>query len=459
MKSGKAYISIDLKSFYASVECQARGLDPLKANLLVADESRTDKTICLAVSPSLKAIGVPGRPRLFEAKQKIREYEAIHSTRVEYIIAPPRMYLYEKVSAQIYGIYLGRVAQDDIHSYSIDECFIDATGYLHLYGGNAQAMASAMIKDVLGETGITATVGIGTNLYLAKVAMDILAKKAPPDEDGVRIAGLDEKAYCYRLWDHMPLTDFWQIGPGKARRLARSGMFTMGDLAERSIWDEEYFYRTFGIDGEIMIDHAWGIEPVTIADIKSYRPASNSLSNGQVLSRPYQFSEARLVLSEMIDQLSYDMFSKNIISDRFSFWVSYDPESLVVCPGYTGPIILYYYNRLHPAHTVGTVRLREPGNIAAVISEAVLYSFDRKVNHRLLVRRLGINADNVTPDDGTFQFDLFTDYCEIDKEQRLQRALQNIRRRYGPNAVIKGKNLLKGGTAIERNMQIGGHKA
>lgn len=313
----RTYICIDLKSYYASVECVHRGLDPLKANLLVADESRSDQTICLAVSPSLKAKGVPGRPRLFEAKQKIREYEIRCHTKVDYIIAVPRMAEYERISAQIYSIYLRYVAPEDIHVYSIDECFIDCTCYLHAYRKEAEKlntnaahiMAMTMIRDVLKTTGITATVGIGTNLYLAKVAMDIVAKKQPADKDGVRIAELNEDSYKFLLWDHKPLTDFWQIGHGKARRLEKAYMFTMGDIAARTQWDEEFFYKTFGIDGEILVDHAWGIEPVTMADIKSYKSDGHGLSNGQVLPRPYKYQEARLVFREMIEVLCTDKFN------------------------------------------------------------------------------------------------------------------------------------------------------
>ena len=328
MNDESCFIAIDMKSFYASVECVARGLDPLKTNLLVADESRSDQTICLAVSPALKAIGVPGRPRLFEAKQKIREYERSHRTKVDYIIAVPRMAEYERISAQIYSIYLRYVAPEDIHVYSIVECFIDCTGYLHAYvqeslktGSNpAHIMAMTMIRDVLSTTGITATVGIGTNLYLAKVAMDIVAKKSPADKDGVRIAELNEDSYKFLLWDHKPLTDFWQIGTGKARRLEKAAMFTMGDVAARTQWDEEFFYKTFGIDGEILIDHAWGIEPVTMKDIKSYKSEGHSLSNGQVLPRPYKYQEAKLVFKEMIEVLCTDMFSKNLVTQVCSWW-------------------------------------------------------------------------------------------------------------------------------------------
>jgi DNA polymerase V len=463
----RTYICIDLKSYYASVECVYRGLDPLKANLLVADESRSDQTICLAVSPSLKEKGVPGRPRLFEAKQKIREYEALHRTRVEYIIAVPRMAEYERISAQIYSIYLRYVAAEDIHVYSIDECFIDCTGYLHAYRQEAEKqntnpahiMAMTMIRDVLKTTGITATVGIGTNLYLAKVAMDIVAKKRPADRDGVRIAELNEDSYKFLLWDHKPLTDFWQIGSGKARRLEKAYMFTMGDIAERTQWDEEYFYKTFGIDGEILIDHAWGIEPVTMADIKSYKSDSHSLSNGQVLPRPYKYAEARLVLREMIEVLCTDMFSKHLVSQNCSWWVSYDYKSLEFCPNYDGPLSIDFYGRLHPKHSNGTVKLPLPTNNIQIITAPLLSSFDTKTDHRLLYRRLGVCANDVREDSGVFQLDMFTDYEQIEKDRKIQNAMLEVRRKYGANAVFKGMNMLEGATTLERNQQIGGHKA
>lgn len=463
----EVYIAIDMKSFYASVECVARGLDPLKANLLVADPTRSDKTICLAVSPALKAIGVPSRPRLFEARQAIRRYERRHHTRVEYYTAVPRMALYEQVSARIYSIILRYAAAEDVHVYSIDESFIYCSPYLHYYIEEADrqqihpahAMAMTIIRDVLKNTGITATVGIGTNLYLAKVAMDIVAKKAPADQDGVRIAELNEDSYKYLLWDHRPLTDFWQIGPGKTRRLQNAYMFTMGDVAERSIYDEEWFYRTFGIDGEILIDHAWGIEPVTMKDIKGYHTDSHSLSNGQVLARPYPCEEARVVFAEMIDSLCCDMYSKHVLSDCFSWWVSYDWKSLEVCPDYQGPVCMDFYGRLHPSHSVGTVRLPEKTNSYDMISSSLLKQFDQKTDPRLLFRRINISAIDIATDDGIFQLNLFTDYEALEKEKKIQAAMMAIRRRYGRNAIIKGLNLRKGGTAIERNQQIGGHKA
>ena len=462
----RTYICIDLKSYYASVECVYRGLDPLKANLLVADPSRSDQTICLAVSPSLKAMGVPARPRLFEAKQAIRAYEAAHHTKVQYLTAVPRMAEYERISAQIYGIYLRYAAPEDVHVYSIDECFIDVTGYLHSYleeagrtgTGPAHVMAMTIIRDVLKETGITATVGIGTNLYLAKVAMDIVAKKQPADKDGVRLAELNEESYKFLLWDHRPLTDFWQIGPGKARRLYNACMFTMGDIAQRTQWDEEFFYKTFGIDGEILIDHAWGIEPVTLADIRNYRSSGHSLSNGQVLPRPYQYQEARLVFREMIEILVNDMFAKNLVTKACTWWVSYDYKSLEACPGYDGPVVLDFYGRLHPKHSNGTVRLKTFTNNLQQISEPLVRQFDEKTDHRLLYRKLGVCAMNVAEDLGMYQMNLFVDYDALERDRRLTAAMLGVRRRYGANAVFKGMDMLEGATTLERNQQIGGHK-
>ena len=467
MADTHTYIAIDMKSFYASAECVARGMDPLKTNLLVADSSRSDQTICLAVSPSLKAIGVPSRPRLFEAKQAIRKYEQAHHTTVSYITAVPRMAMYEEVSAQIYGIYLKYVSPEDVHVYSIDECFIDCTPYLHLYkteadkwgSSSAHVMAMTMIRDVLRSTGITATVGIGTNLYLAKVAMDIVAKKAPADKDGVRIAALTEDSYKFLLWDHKPLTDFWQIGHGKAGRLERNHMYTMGDIAERTQWDEEWFYKTFGIDAEILIDHAWGIEPVSMYDIKHYKSDNHSLSNGQVLPRPYKYEEACLVLREMIDILCCDMYKKNLISSRFTWWISYDYKSLEHCPNYDGPISIDWYGRLHPAHSNGTVHIPSATNISSQVSELIMQDVKKKSDHRLLFRRLGICACDVKSDDGMYQMDLFTDYDALNKERQLYAALLEVRTKYGANALLKGMNLMEGATTIERNQQIGGHRA
>lgn len=465
--SGHTYVCIDLKSYYASVECVARGLDPLKTCLLVADESRSDKTICLAVSPPLKQLGIPGRPRLFEAKQKIREYERKNHTTLRCIVAVPRMAEYERISALIYSVYLRYAAAEDIHVYSIDECFIDVTAYLHFYDARAREkgvspahlMAVTMIRDVLRTTGITATAGIGTNLYLAKVAMDIVAKKAPADRDGVRIAELNELSYRRLLWKHQPLTDFWQIGPGKMRRLNSFGLYTMGEIAAMSYIDEEFFYKTFGIDGEIMIDHAWGIEPVSMPDIKNYRSSSSSLSHGQVLPRPYQFHEACLVFAEMTDGLCADLCAKNLTARTFTFWVSYDPLSLEKVPDYSGPLSVDFYGRLYPGHSGGTVRFDNRTDSHSRISAALLELFRKKCDPRLLVRRLGVCASDTICGSGIVQLDFFCDYDALRKEKHLQQAILEIRRRYGSTAVIRGMNLLEGGTAIERSRQIGGHKA
>ena len=409
MTSEKAYIAIDMKSFYASVECVARDLDPLKANLLVADPSRSDQTICLAVSPSLKAIGVPGRPRLFEAKQRIFEYEMRTHHIVNYIIAPPRMAEYERISALIYSIFLHYASPEDIHVYSVDESFVDCTKYLHIYEEEAERtgihpahiMAMTMIREVLSVTGITATVGIGTNMYLAKIAMDIVAKKAPPDKDGVRIAELNEDSYKYLLWEHTPLTDFWMIGMGKAARLENKGLHTMGDVARYSIENEEWFYKEFGIDGEIMIDHAWGIEPVTMHDIKNYHTDGHSLSHSQVLPRPYKYDEAHIVFREMIDVLSAEMFEKNLISKTFVWWVSYDFRSLEYCPQYNGPVCIDFYGRLHPKHSTGTAVTMEKTNLSNTITRVMMPDIERKTDHRLLFRKLGVCAADVTADEGS----------------------------------------------------------
>ena len=470
MKNGfpeRTYVCIDLKSYYASVECVARGLDPLKAYLLVADSSRTDKTICLAVSPALKAVGVPGRPRLFEAKQKIREYERKNRCRIDYITAVPRMAEYERVSADIFAVYLRYAAAVDIHVYSIDECFIDVTPYLHLYEAEAAAkgitpahlMTITMIRAVLKETGITATAGIGTNMYLAKVAMDIVAKKAPADKDGVRLAELNEETYRYLLWDHQPLTDFWQIGHGTAARLEKGDIHTMGEIAAASQINEEWFYQVFGINAEILIDHAWGIEPVTMKDIKSYQPSGHSLSTGQVLPRPYSYTDARLVFTEMADVLTAQMFRKNLTAKVFSFWVCYDSLTLDEIPDYKGPFSVDYYGRLMPKHAVGTVRLANRTNSTKIITDALLDKFDQRVTHEFLFRRLGVAACGTRYGEGPLQLDLFTDYAALEKEKKMQRAMQEIRLRFGKNAVLRGMNLMKSGTARERNEQIGGHKA
>ena len=463
----RACICIDLKSFYASVECAARHLDPLKACLLVADAGRTDKTICLAVSPALKAIGVSSRPRLFEARDAIRRYEAAHRTRVDYIVAPPRMAEYIRVSAEIFSIYRNYVSDEDIHIYSIDECFIEATPYLHLYRERAAAegvsparfLAMAMIRDVLSATGITAPVGIGTNLYLAKVGMDIVAKKSPPDGDGVRIAELDEENYRLLLWEHRPLTDFWQIGPGRARRLITHGMQTMGDVAAVSLSNEALLYRLFGVDAELLIDHAWGVEPTTMRDIKAYRSAAHSLSAGQVLPRPFRFEEALVVLREMADGLAADLVSGRLLTASVTWWISFDPVSLEDNPGYAGPVCLDFYGRLHPAHAGGTVRFPVPTGSAQEIRTAVADAFRRDVDPSLSVRRIGLSANDVREETGAAQLNLFADYDARDRERELQRAMLALREKYGKNALFRGMNLIEGATAMERARQIGGHRA
>ena len=464
---GRAYIAIDMKSFYASVECVARGLNPLRTHLLVADGSRSDQTICLAVSPSLKAIGVPSRPRLFEAKQAIAAWESRSGVPVHYIMATPRMRLYEEVSARIFSIVLQYAAPEDVHVYSIDESFIDCTPYLHFYRAQAQRegvhparlMAMTIIKDVLRATGITATVGIGTNLYLAKVAMDIVAKKKPPDENGVRIAELNEASYCYLLWSHRPLTDFWMLGPGKARTLQGACLFTMGDIAAMSQWNEEWFYRKFGIDAEILIDHAFGLEPVTLRDIKGYRADAHSLSSGQVLPRPYHYPEARNVFREMAESLCGDLFARHLKAAVFSWWVSYDHLSLEEVPNYQGPVVLDFYGRLHPKHHNGTVRLSSSTNQLSAVAPGLLLSFDQKTDHRLLFRRLNVAACDVASAGDGSQLDIWTEPALLDREFHLQKAMQSVRSRYGANAVFRANSLLEGATLLERNGQIGGHRA
>ena len=443
------YLCIDLKSFYASVECVSRGLNPLEANLLVADESRTDKTICLAVSPSLKAKGVSARPRLFEARQAIRLYEAAHQTKVNYIVAPPRMAEYLRVSARVYDTYRQFLSEEDIHVYSIDECFMDVTPYLHLYRADAKRaglsparfLAMRIIRAVLAETGITATAGIGTNLYLAKVGMDIVAKKAPPDADGVRIAELDEMGYRLQLWEHRPLTDFWQVGPGTARRLMIHGMQTMGDVAALSLTNEEILYRLFGVDAELLIDHAWGIEPVRMRDIKAYRPAGHSFSTGQVLPRPYRFEEGLTVFREMAEQAVMGLVDKRMRVPMAVWWISFDPASLEENPGYTGPVCLDFYGRLHPVHAGSTVRFRP------------------ETNSRSVIRRIGIALNDPKAEGTGMQTDMFTDPEVQERERRLQEAMIEVRGRFGRNALVRGMNLLEGATALERNQQIGGHRA
>ncbi len=473
MKSeSRTYIAIDLKSFYASVECVERGLDPLVAKLVVADESRTEKTICLAVSPALKAYGIPGRARLFEVYQKLRLHPSTRQDK-DFIIAPPRMAKYIEVSCKIYDIYLKYIAPEDIHVYSIDEVFMDVTSYLQAYKQTAHELAITMIRDVLKQTGITATAGIGTNMYLAKVAMDIVAKKMPADKDGVRIAELDEMSYRQQLWDHHPLTDFWRVGHGIAERLSRYGIDTMGKIARCSIEKEELLYKLFGVNAELLIDHAWGWEPCTIDLVKAYRPETNSMSSGQVLTEPYTFQKARNVVMEMADAISLDLVEKRLVTNQLVLTVSYDRESLTrpeIASKYHGEIVMDYYGRPVPKHAHGTANLASHSSSSRKIIAAVMSLYDRIVNRDLLIRRLNIATNHVIREDkeqktsdNSLQLDLFADYggegFDGQKERKVQEALINIKKRFGKNAILKGTSYAEGATAKERNKQIGGHKA
>ncbi len=498
----KQYIAIDLKSFYASVECLQRGLDPMTTNLVVADPSRTEKTICLAVTPSLKSFDIPGRARLFEVVERVGHVNALRKAKapgrtltgsswdaatlqqdptlaVDYIVAPPQMALYMQTSAAIYNIYLKYVAPEDIHSYSVDEVFIDATPYLKLYGLTARELAQRMIQEILQTYGITATAGIGTNLYLCKVAMDIVAKKIPADANGVRIAELDEMRYRRELWGHRPLTDFWRIGRGYAKKLEAHGMYTMGDVARQSVTDESLLYKLFGVNAELLIDHAWGWEPCTIADIKAYKPESNSISSGQVLHCPYSYEKAKLVIQEMADLLVLDLVDKGLVTDQIVLTVGYDIENLTDPQrkgAYRGPITTDHYGRKVPKHAHGSAHLGKHTSSTKQILEAVSELFDRIIDKDLLVRRMTIAANHVmyeyslihTPE--MEQMDLFTDYtareqqlareaAELEREKRRQQAMLTIKKRFGKNAVLKGMNLEEGATAKDRNAQIGGHKA
>ena len=498
----RTYIAIDLKSFYASVECADRKLDPLTTNLVVADLSRTEKTICLAVSPSLKAVGIPGRPRLFEVVQKVREVnierqnkapcqrflgkssdanelKAHPSYELDYIVAVPRMGRYMEVSSQIYSIYLRHVSQDDIVVYSIDEVFIDATQYLKLYNLTAREFTMKLIREVLAETGITATAGIGTNLFLCKVAMDIVAKHIPADKDGVRIAELDEQTFREKLWEHRPLTDFWSIGHGTASRLESRGMRTLGDVARMSVQNEEVLYRLFGIKAELLIDHAWGWEPVTVPDIKAYRPESNSLSSGQVLKEPYDFEKAKIVAKEMTDMLVLSLTEKHLMTDQMVLHVGYDTVNLATPEqkrAYKGPTKINHYGREVPKSGHGSVNLGKYSSSSNLIIEAVADLFDRVVDRNLFIRRINVTANHVLNEADApqapaeeEQLDLFESSAErkqkqeeeqakLDKEKRLQRAILDIKKKMGKNAMLRGMNLLEGATAKERNQQVGGHR-
>lgn len=487
----RIYIAIDLKSYYASAECVARNLDPLTTNLVVADASRTEKTICLAVSPSLKAYGIPGRARLFEVVQRVRDVNADRLSRavknhtailkdgkpqlgppsfdslalaqdptltVSYLIAPPRMRFYEETSAKIYNIYLKYIAPEDILVYSIDEVFMDVTAYLKTYRMTARELAMTMVREVLYTTGITATAGIGTNLYLAKVAMDITAKHTKPDKDGVRVAELDERSFREQLWEHRPLTDFWMTGAGTARRLGRYGISTMGDLARFSLTRQELLYREFGIDAELLIDHAWGLEPCGMKEIKSYKPESKSISEGQVLSCPYDWKKTRIIVQEMTDTLILQLTDKGMVCSGIVLDVGYDREN---CDQgiYQGSVHIDRYGRAVPKPAHGTARLDAPTNLGSKIMAETLALFDRITDRKLTVRRLTIAAIRLTRDEGYYQTDLFTDTAAVEKELRLQKTILDIKKRFGKNAVLKGTNLEEGATMRERNRQIGGHKA
>ena len=500
----KSYIAIDLKSFYASQECIERGLDPLTTNLVVADPERTEKTICLAVTPSLKAYGISGRARLFEVVQRMQEVNALRRTQapgrkftgkswdanelkknpnleIDYIVAPPRMGHYMACSTRVYNVYLKYVAPEDIHVYSIDEVFIDATPYLKAQGLTCREFARKIIQDVLETTGITATAGIGTNLYLAKVAMDIVAKHSEPDAFGVRIAELDEMEYRRQLWDHTPITDFWRVGRGYAKRLEKCGMYTMGDVARCSLgragefYGEDLLYKLFGVNAELLIDHAWGYEPCTMVDIKAYKPESSSLGSGQVLCDPNPADKGKLVTREMTDMLVLDLVDKGLVTDQMVLTVGYDIENLTDPErrkAYKGEVTTDHYGRKVPKHAHGTVHLGRKTSSTRLITEAVMELYDRIVNPDLLVRRINIVACNIRPEGEAAaeqcfcQLDLFGDTAareaeeaNLEREKRRQQAVLAIQKRYGKNAILKGMNLEEGATARKRNAQIGGHRA
>lgn len=450
----KSYITIDLKSFYASVECVERGLDPLKAKLVVADESRTDKTICLAVSPALKAQGIPGRARLYEVKQKTKD---------KFIIACPRMAFYISYSTRIYNIYLHYIAPEDIHVYSIDEVFIDATPYLKNYHTTPRELATRIIKEVLQETGITATAGVGTNLYLAKVAMDIVAKHVKPNKDGVRIAELDEQTYRKKLWHHRPLTDFWRVGRGYAKRLESHGLYTMGDVALCSEKDEDFLYKEFGINAELLIDHAWGWEPCEIKDIKGAKPRTHSLSSGQVLKEPYTYDKALVVALEMAEEIGLKLLKHQLLTNQVILTVGYDKKSLGT--GYQGEITQDFYGRSIPKHAHGTYNLKEHTYSTRLIGEAIQSLFEKHVDPELLIRRINIDVAHIKTEEALKTqpqqlslFDTAKDTTNQEKETRMSQAILAIKHRYGKNAILKGINFEDGATGRERNAQIGGHR-
>ena len=457
MKQERIYIAIDLKSFYASVECIERGLNPLTTNLVVADPTRTEKTICLAVSPSLKTYGISGRARLFEVQQKLKEIKQHTGKAVDYIIAPPQMARYIEVSADIYATYLKYISPEDIHVYSIDECFMDVTNYLKLYQMSAKELAVKMIHDVLERTGITATAGIGTNLYLSKIAMDIVAKNVDADVNGVRIAELDELTYRRLLWDHKPITDFWRVGGGIAKRLENSGLYTMGDIARISLYNEEVLYRMLGIDAELLIDHAWGYEPCSMEEIKSYKPSTNSISSGQVLQHPYDFHKARIIVQEMTDLLVLELVDKGLVTDSLTLTVGYDRNN-VDDGQYKGEVTYDRYGRAIPKSAHGTANLGTTSSSTKKIMTAIMELYDRVVSKELMVRRVTLCANNLV-EERYEQFDLFTDPAVQEKERKMQEAMLSIKKKFGKNSILKGINLEDGATTMDRNNQIGGHKA
>lgn len=503
-RKNRTYLCIDLKSFYASVECIERELDPLKTNLVVADSSRTEKTICLAVTPSLKAHGVSGRARLFEVVQRVREvnrqrkwkapgkeftgesYDADElqtnpSLALGYIVAPPRMAHYMEYSTRIYDVYLKYISAEDILVYSIDEVFMDITSYLNTYKMTAHELAMTIIRDVLATTGITATAGIGTNMYLAKIAMDITAKKMPPDKDGVRIAELDEMSYRKELWEHKPLTDFWRVGAGYSKKLEDNRMFCMGDIARASTTPHgrKLLKKLFGINSKMLVDHAWGYEPCTIEEAKAYTPSTKSMSVGQVLHCPYDFDKARIIVWEMLELLSLDLVEKGLVTNQIVLTIGYDIENLInpeISKYYSGEVKTDHYGRKIPKHAHGTANIDRHTSSTRLISDATLKLYDDIVDNKLLIRRVTISANNLVPEDSVKdkqsfeQLDLFTDYdeliakrekqnAELQKERKIQEAMLDIKSRYGKNSIIKGTNLQEGATSIERNKQIGGHKA
>lgn len=502
------YIAIDLKSFYASVECTERQLNPLTTNLVVADSQRTEKTICLAVSPSLKSYGIHGRARLFEVVQRVKEVNLERKSKapgrqftgssysatelaahpeleLSYITAPPRMSFYLEYSTIVYNIYLKYIAPEDIHVYSIDEVFMDVTHYLKTYAVTPRELASRIILDVLDSTGITATAGIGTNLYLCKVAMDIVAKHVEPDSHGVRIAQLDEMSYRRLLWDHRPLTDFWRVGHGYRKKLESAGLFTMGDIArcsvgsDRDYHNEELLYQMFGVNAELLIDHAWGWEPATIAQIKAYKPETNSVSSGQVLHCPYDAEKGKLIVREMTDLLVLDLVEKKLVTDQMVLTIGYDIDNLTnpeIRKNYKGQIVTDHYGRKVPKHANGSANLKRQTSSTRIITDAVMELYDRIVDPGLLIRRVTIAANHLVDETQAAakeqfeQLDLFTDYAALERERKeeeerlsrerkLQEAMLSIKKKFGKNAILKGMNLQEGATAMERNHQIGGHKA